>query len=287
MPSDTPVWFITGAGTGFGQAIAREALSRGHKVIATGRKPHTLVELESAGAKTQQFDVNAPSEVVEEKIKEAVGFYGRITHLINAAGYVLEGAIEETSDKEIYDSLNTNVIGAIRVTRAVTPYMRAQGYGFIAIFGSYFSWVGQAGCGMYNTTKWACSGLSEGLTQELKAFGITVTCVEPGGFRTAFLNKGKRITPEKSMKDVYEGTPAYEYMRMMDLDDNQQLGDVAKGATVIVDVLTQTGVAKDKPVPLRVVLGSDCVEGIRRKCRETLALLDEWEDVFVSTDIKA
>ena len=97
MASQTPVWFITGAGTGFGQTIALEALSRGHKVIATARRASSLESLKAAGADTLELDVTAPEAVIDARIKEAHGIYGRLTYVVNAAGYVLEGTCEEAS----------------------------------------------------------------------------------------------------------------------------------------------------------------------------------------------
>jgi NAD(P)-dependent dehydrogenase (short-subunit alcohol dehydrogenase family) len=136
----------------------------------------------------------------------------------------------------------------------------------------------------YNASKWAVSGFTEALASELSPFNVAVTAVEPGMFRTAFLNAGKRTGTARRLEEVYAGTGVEEYRRVLDGADGTQLGDVKVGARVVVDVLTKTGVAEGREIPLRVVLGSDCLQVIRDKCESTLKLLDEWEDISTSTD---
>ncbi|KAF7554110.1 hypothetical protein G7046_g6912 [Stylonectria norvegica] len=284
MSSSTPVWLITGTSSGFGHAIALEALRRGHKVIATARRASSIISLKDAGAATLELDVTAPEAVVDAKVKEAHDIYGRLTYIVNAAGYVLEGACEEASEKEVLAQFNTNVFGTIKVTRAAIPFLRAQPSSAIANFGSLASWVGGPAMGFYNASKWAVSGFSEAMTAELAPFNIRVTAVEPGFFRTSFLNSGNRNSTAVRLRDVYGGTGADEYRAVLDQQDNKQLGDVEKGAGVLVDVLTGTGVGEGREIPLRLLLGSDCLGVVREKCESTLKLLKEWETVSASTD---
>ncbi|KAM5355202.1 hypothetical protein ACJ41O_001848 [Fusarium nematophilum] len=284
MTSNSPVWLITGAGTGFGYAISLSALRRGHHVIATARRSSSLSDLVAAGAHALTLDVTAPEDDIAAKVKEAHDIYGRLDYLVNAAGYVLEGACEEASEKEVFDQFNTNVFGTVKLSRAVTPYLRAQSRGAIANFGSLASWVGGPAMAFYNASKWAVSGFTEALAAELAPFGVDVTCVEPGMFRTAFLNEGKRTSTARRMRDVYGATGADEYRAVLDGANNTQRGDVEKGAEVVVDVLTGTGAAEGRGIPLRVVLGRDCLDVVRNKCESTLKLIKEWEDVAVSTD---
>ncbi|CAM1504677.1 Fc.00g022680.m01.CDS01 [Cosmosporella sp. VM-42] len=285
MSSQTPVWFITGTSSGFGQSIAFEALKRSHKVIATARRVSALDSLKAAGADILEFDVTAPEATIDAKVKEAHDIYGKLTYVVNAAGYVLEGTCEEASEKEVFDQFNTNVFGTIKVTHAVIPYLRAQPTSAIANFGSLASWVGGPAVAFYNASKWAVSGFSEAMTAELAAFNIAVTCVEPGYFRTAFLNAGNRNKTAKRLGELYAGKGgAEEYRAVLDQQDNKQLGDVKKGAKVVVDVLTKTGVAEGREIPIRLALGTDCLEVIRGKCEGTVKLLKEWEDISASTD---
>jgi len=161
--------------------------------------------------------------------------------------------------------------------------MRAQTSGVIANFGSLGSWRSGPAYTLYSATKWACSGVSEGLREELKEFGIRVTVIEPGYFRSGFLNPGARVQSATRMRKYDEGAVG-QVRKALEETNNEQPGDVAKGAEVIVDVLTGTGVAKGKEMPVRLVLGRDCDEVIRGKCGDTIKLLDEWKEVVQSTD---
>jgi NAD(P)-dependent dehydrogenase (short-subunit alcohol dehydrogenase family) len=185
--------------------------------------------------------------------------------------------------KETYDQFNTNVFGTLNVTRVITPYMREQHSGLIATFGSLGSWRSGPAFGLYAATKWACSAIGEGLRTELAPFGINALVIEPGYFRSNFLNADARIRSEKRI-EAYDATAVGQVRRTLDQVNNNQPGDVARGCKVIVDVLTQDGVAKGKEIPLRLCLGSDIDATIRGKIQETEKLLDEWHDVIFSTD---
>jgi NADP-dependent 3-hydroxy acid dehydrogenase YdfG len=279
--SQTPVWFITGASAGFGHSLALEALSRGHKVIATARSASSLSSLASAGAHTMALDVTAPQPTIEAVAKDANEKYGYITHLINAAGYMLFGAVEETSPEEDLKNLSTNVLGTLNVCKAFLPHMRATAsshHTVIANFGSIASWYSGAGYSLYSATKWAVSGLSEGMRDELAPLGIAVTVIEPGYFRTSFLNPGKTVRSEKVL-DVYTETKVGESKKALEMADGKQPGDVEKGCKVIVDILCKEGVGEGKEVPIRIMLGSDAPAAIGGKCKETLELLEQWGDV--------
>ncbi len=320
-----PVWLITAASSGFGKAIAVEALSRGHQVLATARNPAKLDDLKAAGAKLYELDVTWDFSRIQAAIDLMHKDAGRIDILINSAGYILEGALEETSyvflprspihlfqsssssssssapppappphpsiltlcplssPEETLAEFTTNVFGMLNVTRAVLPHMRAAHSGVIANFGSLGSWRGGPAVSNYTGPKWAGSGISESLYEELKPLGITCTVIEPGYFRTGFLNAGARVQSAKVIDD-YTNTAAGQVRNALTTVDNNQPGDVVKGSRVIVDVLTKTGVAEGKDIPIRLVLGKDCVATIRQKCESTLALLKEWEPVISSTD---
>ena len=182
--------------------------------------------------------------------------------------------------QETYDAFNVNVFGILNVTRAVLPYMRAQHSGVIAHFGSIGSWHGTPAGGIYCGTKWAISGITESLHIELADFGIEVCVIEPGYFRTGFLNPGARMFTEARL-DAYEDTAAGKVRKLFEEKNNKQAGDVEKGAKVIFEVLTK----KDgRAVPMRLALGSDAYNSIVGKCDETKKLLDEWKEVIISTD---
>lgn len=161
--------------------------------------------------------------------------------------------------------------------------MRNQKSGVIANFSSIGGWQGDAGCGIYNSTKWAISGFSEALTHELAPFGISVISIEPGYFRSNFLNAGHRKHAERTISE-YDGTPARRGRELLDQVNNRQPGDIIKGSRVIIDVLTQSWSATGRGIPIRLPLGPDAIEMIGNKCRETLKLLDEWKDIISMTN---
>ena len=185
-----------------------------------------------------------------------------------------------SSAKETYDSFNVNVFGILNVTRAVLPYMRKQRSGVIAQFGSIGSWHGTAGGGIYCGTKWAMSGLTESLRAEVGPLGIQVCCVEPGYFRTGFLNPGARMQTETRLQD-YDDTAVGQVRALFEERNNKQLGDIEKGCKVLFEVLTKKS---GKDVPMRLVLGSDGYDSIKGKCDETKELLEDWKEVICSTD---
>ncbi|KAF7443412.1 Short-chain alcohol dehydrogenase [Pyrenophora tritici-repentis] len=282
MTDQTPVWFITAAASGFGKAMALEALSRGHKVIASGRYMSRLVDLETAGADIMVLEVCSPLSDIETVAEEANAKYGYITHLVNVAGYVLVGAVEETSPEQDLRAFTTNVLGTLNVTKAFLPHLRATpGHRTISNFGSVVSWQGGPGSAIYVGTKWAVSGISESLRAELAPFGINVMVIEPGWFRTGILGKGVPVYSEKSL-GVYEDVGRLR--EMLGEVDGKQVGDTGKACRVAVDVLTRCGCGEGKDVPIRLVLGRDAFEVIGEKCRATLRLLGEWEGVVGDTD---
>lgn len=185
--------------------------------------------------------------------------------------------------QETFDQFNTNVFGALNVTRAVLPHMRAQRSGVIALFGSLGSWTGGPAYGLYAATKWACSGIAESLRPELAEYGIEACTIEPGYFRSGFLNAGVRVQSAQRIRDYEEGAVG-RVRKALETTGGTQMGDVRKGADVIVDVLAKRGFAEGKEVPIRLVLGSDCEAVIRGKLDDTRALLDEWKEVTRSTD---
>jgi len=291
------VWFITAASSGFGKAIAFEALHRGYKVIASARNSAKLGELKAAGAVVMDLDVTSDDETLDRKLAEANSIYGKLSHVVNPAGYILEGAVEEASNKEVFDQFNTNVLGTFNVARAAAKYLRTAAVAaassepkgnitVLANFGSLGSWISSSATAHYCSTKWAVSGMTEGLRDELQPFGIDVTVIEPGYTRTGFLERdgddGHRITTRRILP-VYNRTGVAAAREALSSYSGAQPGDVVKCASVIVDVLTKEGVAKGRGIPLRLVLGTDSLEVVRTKCQETLRLLEEWDDVSSST----
>ncbi|RWA11865.1 hypothetical protein EKO27_g3236 [Xylaria grammica] len=280
------VWFIVGASSGFGKSIAKEALGRGDSVVAVSRRGTSLTDLGSLGATLLDLDVTSGDAAINAAFQAAIDKYGKITHFINAPGYLLEGPAEGASAKDAFDSINVNVLAIMNLTRLEIAYLRPRKSGYIANFGSVGSWYGGSAFSHYAAAKWAVSGFTESVHEEVKEFGISATVVEPGYFRTGFLNEGgnNRKVVSNLLEAEYKGSSVDLTRKALADYNNHQPGDVDKGAKVIVDVLTGSGVAAGKEFPIRVVLGRDCMNDIRAKIARTEKLIKEWEDVIVSTD---
>ncbi|KAI0405858.1 hypothetical protein F4802DRAFT_137733 [Xylaria palmicola] len=280
------VWFIIGASSGFGKAIAEEALQRGDAVVASSRRGTSLKDLESRGAMLLDLDATGDDETINAAFEKAIEKHGKITHFINAPGYLLEGPAEGASAKDALDSINVNVLAIMNLTRLEIAYLRPRGSGYIANFGSVGSWYGGAAFSHYAASKWAVSGFTESIHEEVKEFGIKATVIEPGYFRTAFLQEGgnNRKFVSNLLDDEYKGSVVESTRAALAKYNNKQPGDVAKGARAIVDVLTGSGAAAGKEFPIRIVLGRDCMNDIRAKIARTEKLMKEWEEVILSTD---
>ncbi|KAJ3558746.1 hypothetical protein NPX13_g9649 [Xylaria arbuscula] len=174
----------------------------------------------------------------------------------------------------------------MNLTRLEIAYLRPRKSGYIANFGSVGSWHGGPVFSHYCASKWAVTGYTESVYEEVKPFGINAIVIEPGYFRTGFLNDqgNNRKTVSNPLVEEYKGTAVEATRNALDAVNNHQPGDVNKGAKVIVDVLTGSGSAAGKEIPIRIVLGRDCMQGIKAKIARTEKLLKEWEDVIVSTD---
>jgi NAD(P)-dependent dehydrogenase (short-subunit alcohol dehydrogenase family) len=274
------VWFITGCSSGFGTALVHEILGRGDKVIASARNLDKIADLKTAGADIMALNVTDPLPKIKEVAQTAFNLHGRIDYLVNNAGLVQVGGIEELTPELTLSQFQTNVFGSLNVARAFLPYMRAARTGVIANISSMGAWGRYAGVGVYAASKYAVTGFTESLHDEVAEFGIKVCCVEPGYFRSQLLGSKASGTP--GIKD-YEDSAVSRGVALMDQFNGKQRGDIKKGMKVLVDVLTEkTG----KPVPLRLLLGPDALQEARGKCEETLGLIEEWKDIVSNTDVE-
>ena len=275
----TSTWFITGASSGFGRAFAEHALAQGHNVVATARDPGKLADLVALAPErvlAAALDVDAHG-AAEEAIKAAIARFGHIDVLINNAGYGVVGAFEETTDAELRALMDTNFFGAMAVTRAALPFLRAQRSGAIVNISSLGGQLSFAGFSAYSASKFAIEGASEALAQEVSPFGIKVLIVEPGQFRTQLAGSGMRHMPViEDYQSVVGGTR--EFARAM---HNTQAGDPRKAAAAIERALSA------EHTPLRLQLGGDAVDAVRAHAQALLKEMDEWESVSRGTDFGA
>lgn len=277
MPdTNSKVWFITGSSTGFGRSLTEAVLKHGDRVVATARKPEQLDDLVHqypTTAKAVRLDVTKPQEV-RDAIKAAIDAFGRLDVVVNNAGYGSIGAIEEVSDDAIRYQFETNVFGALDVIRAVLPTLRQQQSGHILNISSVGGFVSFGASGIYCATKFALEALSEALAKEVAHFGIKVTIVEPGAFRTDF--NGRSLATPDTLMDEYASTSGAMLQWLKDMDGKQP-GDPDKASAAMIQV-----VESDNP-PLRLALGADAVETIAAKLESVKAELDTWKQVSIDT----
>ena len=271
------VWFITGASRGFGALIAEAALKAGDAVVATARDPSTVTARlgDHERLLATRLDVTSEAEA-HEAAGQAVKKFGRIDILVNNAGYGLLGAIEEASDAETQKLFGTNVFGLLSVTRAVLPHMRRQRSGHVINISSVGGYTGYPGWGVYGATKFAVEGISEALAGEVAPLGINVTVVEPGFFRTDFLDETS-LSRTAQMIDDYHESVGKTRAHAADVNHGQR-GDPRKLAQAFLKLVDA------KTPPLRLPLGSDTVERIEAKHDFVARELAGWRSVATSTD---
>ncbi len=275
------VWVITGASRGLGREIARQALSRGDAVVATARRPERVAEaLPGYGDRllAAPLDLTDPAQPAA-LAQVAADRLGRLDILVNNAGYGLLGAVEEVSAAETEAVFQTNVFGLLAVTRAVLPVMREQRSGRILNMSSVGGFAQVPGWGVYGATKFAVEGLSEALRAEVAPLGIQVVIIEPGSFRTDFLDGSSLHTAHQVIED-YDATAGQ--VRNLAADRNHaQVNDPVKGAAAIVAIAT----AADPPT--RLQLGPDSVGAVEAKLQRVADDLNEWRELSTSTTYDA
>jgi len=271
------VWFITGASRGLGALIARAALDDGNAVVAAGRNVEAIVERlgESPALLPVALDVTSEAQA-KAAVEAAVAKFGRIDVLINNAGFGLLAAVEESSDADVRRMYDTNVFGLLNVTRAVLPVMRKQRGGHVMNMSSIGGYRAAAGFGVYSSTKFAVEGITEALHAELKPLGIHATVVEPGYFRTDFLDASSLLVG-KEIIDDYDATSG-NVRRFAAGMNHSQPGDPEKLATALVTL------ADAQTPPLRLALGTDTLKAIAEKNAYVAAETESWKALSSSTD---
>lgn len=271
------VWFITGASRGFGLEIARAALERGDAVAAAARNPQEVERALGQHGRLLPVALDVTNESqAQAAVDAALKRFGKIDILVNNAGRGLLGAVEEASPDEIRAVFAVNVEGLLTVTRAVLPSMRARRSGRILNMSSVGGFRGRPGWGVYCGTKFAIEGLGEALHAELLPLGIHVTTIEPGTFRTDFLDPSSLVRAKQIIED-YSST-AGASRQWADTSNHTQLGDPVKGAAAIVAIATTA-----EP-PVRLQLGSDCLQQVEAKLANVAGEIAKWRKLAESTD---
>nr|WP_293741098.1 SDR family NAD(P)-dependent oxidoreductase [uncultured Pedobacter sp.] len=271
------VWFITGASKGLGLSLVHQLLKAGQSVAATSRNISELIK--AVNNDTEKFlplAVNlAEEKSVEEAIKATIAKFERVDVVINNAGYGIGGSIEELTDAETRNSFDVNVFGTINVIRAVSPYLRTQRAGHIINIASIAGIAGATGWAIYSAAKAAVIALSEVSADDLKEFGVKVTVVAPGAFRTSFLTPDSLILATNPIAEYEEVRAIHQkYLKM----DGQQIGDPEKAAAAMISLASMPN------PPVHLLLGKDAFQRANSKIDALTKEFNDWKAITISTD---
>jgi NAD(P)-dependent dehydrogenase (short-subunit alcohol dehydrogenase family) len=271
------VWFITGASKGLGLSLVHQLLKAGQYVAATSRNIDELKQAVATDSKKfLPLSVNLSDEQsVEKAIKTTVTQFERIDVIINNAGYGIGGSIEELSDAETRNSFDVNVFGTLNVIRKVSPYLRTQRSGHIINISSIAGITGATGWAIYAAAKSAVISLSEILAEDLKDFGIKVTVVAPGAFRTSFLTADSLTLAANPIAEYAAVRETHaRYLKM----DGQQIGDPEKAAAAMISLASMPN------PPLHLLLGKDAFDRATAKIEALSKEINAWKPISISTD---
>jgi NAD(P)-dependent dehydrogenase (short-subunit alcohol dehydrogenase family) len=276
----TKVWLITGSSRGFGWELARAVLARGDRLVATARHPEqldALVREHGGQVRAVALDVTDPA-AARFAVQVAVDEFGSLDVVVNNAGYANSAPIEEMADQDFRAQIETDLFGVVNVTKAALPVLHRQRSGHFLQFSSIGGRVGGTpGMGAYQTAKFAVEGFSEVLNAEVKPLGVTVTIIEPGGFRTDWGGSSMRSAPVGADYDETVG----KMNRFRESTVDHWPGDPARAAQIILDI-----VELEEP-PLRLLLGAGAVESAAASSEARAAEAARWADLSRSADFPA
>ncbi|KAJ5934833.1 hypothetical protein N7466_004380 [Penicillium verhagenii] len=284
-------WLVTGCSSGLGEAFVQAILDKGDRVIATGRPNNAqtganrLLALKYAGAATLEIDVLAPQKELDKKAKEAWAIYGQVDVLVNNAGFIQAGILEEYDEESMIHGMRVNAFGPLNLTRSFIPLMREAKTGTILFSGSLGVYYGAPAASCYSGSKGLIEGLVPNMAIELAPFGIRTCILTFGNFRT------KIMSHDKMRQGAYHRLPVYEELNELvrlglEAQDGTQPGDPKKACEIIVDAVRGEGLCAGKELPLRLPVGPDAFVAMRASCNERLAVCDEWEGITSNTNIE-
>ncbi|MEH3115834.1 SDR family NAD(P)-dependent oxidoreductase [Pedobacter terrae] len=271
------VWFITGASKGLGLSLVHQLLKAGQSVVATSRSIDELKKaVNDETGKFLPLAVNlADEKSVEDAIQATIAKFERIDVVINNAGYGIGGSIEELTDAETRNSFDVNVFGTINVIRKASPHLRAQRAGHIINIASIAGIAGATGWAIYSAAKSAVIALSEVSAEDLKEFGVKVTVVAPGAFRTSFLTANSLILAANPIAEYEEVRLTHsKYLKM----DGQQIGDPEKAAAAMISLASMPN------PPVHLLLGNDAFQRANNKLASLQKEFNDWKAITISTD---
>ncbi|MEO1050747.1 MAG: oxidoreductase [Bacteroidota bacterium] len=274
--TDQKVWLVTGVSSGFGKELMHAISEAGDIAVGTVRKEEQIATTEAilpGNTFAYLLDVRNQKQV-NQVVSDVHNRFGKIDIVVNNAGYGLIGAVEESSDEEVRQQLETNLFGALYVTQMVLPIMRKQKAGHLIQISSVGGFVSYPGAGIYNASKYALEGFSEAIAKEAGHLGIKVTTVEPGPFRTEWA--GTSLKQTKQRIDDYHQSVG-EFRAWLVSDNGSQVGDPYLAAKAIVTL------AYNANPPLNFPLGESAINAMRQKMKRLSGEIDKWEELSLNT----
>jgi NAD(P)-dependent dehydrogenase (short-subunit alcohol dehydrogenase family) len=262
-------WFITGTSRGFGREWALAALARGDRVVGTARNPDSMSDIAERYGQDKflalELDVT-DRDAVFKVIAQASDHFDGLDIVVNNAGYGQFGAVEELSEQDARDQIETNLFGALWVTQAALPYLREQGHGHFLQVSSIGGITAFPGIGMYHASKWGLEGFSQALSREVKDFGIHVTLIEPAGFSTDWAGDS-----------AHTAEPIAAYDPMREARKQQRAGVVPGDPTASAAAVLRVVDAEEPP--LRVFFGTSPLGTAEKDYESRLETWREWQPV--------
>ncbi len=270
------VWYITGASKGIGRSLVEQLLLQGKMVAATSRKISAFSDIKSENFLPLEVDLTNEKSIATS-LEETKNTFGRIDVIVNNAGYGIGGAIEELSEQEINDNFNVNFFAVVKVIQQALPYLRNKRSGHIINISSIAGFAPGLGWSIYSAAKFAVTGLSEALANDLKPLGINVTAVLPGWFRTNFATPDSIAFSKKQIDDYSFLRTAHQKMNEI---DGKQLGNPDNVADVFIELVNSQN------PPALLFLGSDAHKRAICKTIQLSQQIEQWKNLSSSTDFE-
>ncbi|RAL04146.1 short-chain oxidoreductase [Aspergillus ibericus CBS 121593] len=283
-------WLVTGCSSGIGEALVRAILDKGDKVIATTRASKgisgadRLNVLKAAGASVYELDMASPEEVLQQQAKEIWETFGPIDVLVNNAGYIEATTFEEMNEQFLIDSLRINALGPFNLTRAFLPMMRARRTGTLLFSGTVGTYYAAPGGNCYCGAKGLIEGVVPNLALEVAPFNLRVSILTYGHFRTPVMEPGHIHHRAPKRLPEYEETNQQIQNGCADWSLNQP-GDPRKAAELVVEAVRGEGRCEGRELPIRLPVGADTFEIVRKSCEEKMEILKEWEGIGSQTNL--
>ena len=275
--SSNKLLLITGVSSGFGRALSEQALAQGHRVVGTVRNAQAAQAFEAlcpGRAHARLLDVTQ-FDAIDSMVAEMEAELGAVDVLVNNAGYGHEGILEESPLSDLRRQFDVNVFGPVAMIKAVLPFMRARRRGHILNITSMGGYMTMPGIAYYCGSKFALEGISDTLAREVRAFGIAVTAVAPGSFRTDWAGRSM----QRTARSIADYDPLFDPVRhAREEKSGKQPGDPARAARAMLAVIDS------EAPPTHLLLGSDALQLVRGKLDELLRQFHAWEELTVSTD---